>query len=189
MGPPRGKRDGVIRHLLERENGYWMKKLRYCVNDQPSIQRNWVNLAWTWISGNFWEWFVKKTCVKAGSRALLGRALKLKNTIFIKKIWKRFSNIWFSNADCRISFIDPSHLNIVYLDFGAEHCVFEYWILHVRYSCLYVISASQLLVFYLEFAKMVGRLWWVQYKSVYLHMAILCTTTTPSGLVVGCPSM
>ena len=24
-GPPRGKRDGVIRHILERENGNWMR--------------------------------------------------------------------------------------------------------------------------------------------------------------------
>ena len=45
MGPPRGKRDGVIRHILERENGNWMKKLRYFVHGQSSIQRNWVNLA------------------------------------------------------------------------------------------------------------------------------------------------
>ena len=25
-GPPRGKRDGVIRHILERENVNWIKK-------------------------------------------------------------------------------------------------------------------------------------------------------------------
>ena len=25
MGPPRGKRDGVIGHISERENGNWMK--------------------------------------------------------------------------------------------------------------------------------------------------------------------
>ena len=24
-GPPRGKRDGLIQHILERENGNWMK--------------------------------------------------------------------------------------------------------------------------------------------------------------------
>ena len=27
MGPPREKRDGVIRHILERENGNWMEKI------------------------------------------------------------------------------------------------------------------------------------------------------------------
>ena len=26
-GSPRGKRDGVIRHILERENGNWMEKV------------------------------------------------------------------------------------------------------------------------------------------------------------------
>ena len=69
-GPQRGKRDGVIRHILERENGWkrmymkigW-KKLRYSVNDKSGIQRYWGNLAWTWLSGNFWTWFVWKTCV------------------------------------------------------------------------------------------------------------------------------
>ena len=45
MGPPRGKRDGVIQHILERENGNWMKKLRDFVNYQSGIQRDWVNLA------------------------------------------------------------------------------------------------------------------------------------------------
>ena len=44
-GAPRGERDGVIRHNLERENGNWLEKLRYFVNDQSSIQRDWVNLA------------------------------------------------------------------------------------------------------------------------------------------------
>ena len=29
---PKGKRDGVIRYILERENGNWRKKLRYYVN-------------------------------------------------------------------------------------------------------------------------------------------------------------
>ena len=43
-GPTSGKRDGVIRHILERENGKWKKKLRYCLNDQSGIQRDWVNL-------------------------------------------------------------------------------------------------------------------------------------------------
>ena len=37
--PPRGKRDGIIRHILERENGNRMTKLRYCVNYQSVIQR------------------------------------------------------------------------------------------------------------------------------------------------------
>ena len=45
MGPPRGKRDGVIRHILERENVNWMEKLRDCVNYQSGTQRDWVNLA------------------------------------------------------------------------------------------------------------------------------------------------
>ena len=31
QGPPRGKRDGVIRDILERDNGNWMEKLRYCL--------------------------------------------------------------------------------------------------------------------------------------------------------------
>ena len=44
-GPPREKRDGMIRHILERENGNWMEKLRYFVNYQSGIQRDWVNLA------------------------------------------------------------------------------------------------------------------------------------------------
>ena len=70
-GPPRGKRGGVIRHILERENGNWMEKLRYFVNDQSDIQRDSVNLAWTWILDNFWAWFVRKICVKAGFRAPL----------------------------------------------------------------------------------------------------------------------
>ena len=43
--PPRGKRDGIIRHILERENGHWIKKLRYFVNGQSGIQRDLVNLA------------------------------------------------------------------------------------------------------------------------------------------------
>ena len=29
--PPGGKRDGVIGHISNRENGNWMGKLRYCV--------------------------------------------------------------------------------------------------------------------------------------------------------------
>ena len=43
MGRPKGKRDGVIRHILERENGNWMKKLRDFVNYQSGIQRYLVN--------------------------------------------------------------------------------------------------------------------------------------------------
>ena len=43
MGPPRGKRDGVIRHTLDRENGNWTEKLRYCMIDQSGIHRDWVN--------------------------------------------------------------------------------------------------------------------------------------------------
>ena len=35
--PPRGKRDGLIRHILERENGNWMKKMHYCLNDKSGI--------------------------------------------------------------------------------------------------------------------------------------------------------
>ena len=49
------------------------KKLRYFVNDQSDIQIDWVNLAWTWISGNIWAWFVRINCVKVGFRIpLLG---------------------------------------------------------------------------------------------------------------------
>ena len=44
-GPPRGMRDGVIRHILERENENWMENWRYFVNDQFGIQRDRVNLA------------------------------------------------------------------------------------------------------------------------------------------------
>ena len=35
------------------KTGIGWKKLRYCVIDQSGIQRDWVTLAWTWISGNF----------------------------------------------------------------------------------------------------------------------------------------
>ena len=45
MGPPRGKRDGDMGHILMRENGNWIKKLRYCVIDQSGIQRDLVDLA------------------------------------------------------------------------------------------------------------------------------------------------
>ena len=67
-GPPRGKRDGVIWHWLERKNVNWMKNLCYCVNYQYGTQLDWVNLAWTWLSGIFWALFVQKTCLKAGFR-------------------------------------------------------------------------------------------------------------------------
>ena len=43
-GPPRGKRDGVIRHISKREKRNCMKKLRYCVTDQSGIRRDRVNL-------------------------------------------------------------------------------------------------------------------------------------------------
>ena len=46
-GLKRGKRGGVIRHILERETVIGLKKLRDCVNDQSRIQRKWVNLALT----------------------------------------------------------------------------------------------------------------------------------------------
>ena len=71
--PPRGKRDGVIGHISERENGNWMKK---CVlRDQGSCELPWcdrsiwhpawwVYLSYTWISGNFLVWFARKTCLK-----------------------------------------------------------------------------------------------------------------------------
>ena len=48
---------------------------RYCVKNQHGVQRDWINLAWTWISGNFLAWFVWKTCVKAWFRAPLGGPL------------------------------------------------------------------------------------------------------------------
>ena len=38
-GPPSGKRDGVIRHILESENGNWMENVQF------GIQSDWVNLA------------------------------------------------------------------------------------------------------------------------------------------------
>ena len=44
-GPPRAKRDGVIRHILEHKNVNWLKKVCDCVNDQSCIPRDWVNLA------------------------------------------------------------------------------------------------------------------------------------------------
>ena len=44
-GPPWGKRDGVIPHILERENGNWIEKLRYCVNDHSCTQHDWLRLA------------------------------------------------------------------------------------------------------------------------------------------------
>ena len=49
MGPPREKGGGVIRHILERENGNWMEKLCYCVNNQSGIQHDWV----TWRENEF----------------------------------------------------------------------------------------------------------------------------------------
>ena len=45
---------------------------RYCVKNQHGVQRDWINLAWKWISGNFLAWFVWKICVKAWFRAPLG---------------------------------------------------------------------------------------------------------------------
>ena len=54
------------------KTGIGWKILHYCVIDQSVIQRNWVNLAWSWISGNFWSCFVRKFFVKAGFRARLG---------------------------------------------------------------------------------------------------------------------
>ena len=39
--PQRGKRDGVIRHILERQNGNWMEKIAIF----RDTQRDWVNLA------------------------------------------------------------------------------------------------------------------------------------------------
>ena len=57
---------------LLRKNGHWIKKLRYCVNDQSGIQRDWVDLAWAWISGILWAWFVRKSCLKAEFRVPLG---------------------------------------------------------------------------------------------------------------------
>ena len=44
-GTPRVRRNGVIGHISKRENGNWMKKMRYCVIYQSGIQRDWVNLA------------------------------------------------------------------------------------------------------------------------------------------------
>ena len=41
------------------------------MKNQSGIQREWVKLAWTWILGNFWAWFVWKACVKAGFRVPL----------------------------------------------------------------------------------------------------------------------
>ena len=37
--PQRGKCDGVILHILEREKKNGWEKLRYCVNDQSGIWR------------------------------------------------------------------------------------------------------------------------------------------------------
>ena len=41
-----------------------MNKLRYCVIYQSGIQRDWVNLAWAWISGNFGRDFCDKPAWK-----------------------------------------------------------------------------------------------------------------------------
>ena len=65
-GAPRAKHDSVNGHISKRENVNWMEKLRYFVINQSAIQRDWVNLEWICISGNFWAWFVRRTCVKAG---------------------------------------------------------------------------------------------------------------------------
>ena len=45
------------------------------MSDQSGIQRDWVNLAWTWILGNFWAWFVQKTYVKTRFRVPLGEPI------------------------------------------------------------------------------------------------------------------
>ena len=50
------------------KTGNWMEKLRYFMNDQSGIQHDLVNLAWTWILGNLWAWFMRKTWVKSGFR-------------------------------------------------------------------------------------------------------------------------
>ena len=39
---------------------------RYYVKNQHVVQRDWIKLAWTWISGNLWVWFVKKNLPKSG---------------------------------------------------------------------------------------------------------------------------
>ena len=44
-GLPREKRDDVIRHTLERENGNWIKTLPYWVIDQSGVQCDWVDFA------------------------------------------------------------------------------------------------------------------------------------------------
>ena len=46
--------------------------MRYCVNDHSGTQRDWVNLALIWISGNLWAWFVQKTEWKRDFEAPLG---------------------------------------------------------------------------------------------------------------------
>ena len=42
--PPGGKGDGVIGHISKRDNGNWIKRLRYCVIDQSGVHSDWVNL-------------------------------------------------------------------------------------------------------------------------------------------------
>ena len=94
MGPPRGKRDGVIGHILKRENENWIKKLRYCVIGQSGIQVDWENLAWTWILGNFLAWFVRKTYVKVGCQAPLWKpqlGAALKGSELKELLWGKWS--------------------------------------------------------------------------------------------------
>ena len=73
MGPPQGK---SVMALLDIFQGVktWIgcENWRYCLKNQPDVQRDWINLVWTWISGNFWAWFVRKTCVKVGFQVPLG---------------------------------------------------------------------------------------------------------------------
>ena len=74
------------------------EKLRYCVNDQSGIQRDWVNLGWKWISGNFWAWFVRKTCVKGGFQVPLGGCPR-------RRLWTEYALSQESYSLLRITLI------------------------------------------------------------------------------------
>ena len=75
MEPSRGKRDGVIGHILKRENGNRVKKLAL-LHDRSIWHLTWLDKLGVNIDfRHFCGWFVQKTWVKAGIWVLIGLLL------------------------------------------------------------------------------------------------------------------
>ena len=75
-GSPRGKRDGVIGHISRRENVNWMWKLA-SLRDRSIWHPVWLGkLGVNLNCRHFLAWLVRKTYVKAGFRASLGKPLE-----------------------------------------------------------------------------------------------------------------